>query len=261
MRKPLFLLLVLVLVLVFSLEIIEKVSRSKLILTEVRESTSIEVQKPNIEVQKPKFPERVGEKIIYDVMLGRVRVGKAIFHYQAKSKLNLQPADFFTFETKMLRFKDNEKIYSSPGTFLPLRVEREIFAWPKYEKITEVYDQAKFTLDIGKIESGREKKLVFKKGSVIHNAILLPYLVRQIPDLAVGWNFQANLPTQQFKIELVGIEEINSAAGLFKAYHFKSTPEKFEIWISDDKYRVPLKIKGMSGIGYTLEMREYIPGA
>ncbi len=254
MRKSLILLLLLVLVLVFSLEIIEKVSKRKLILAKVPEPAIVTVQ-------KPRFPERVGEKIIYNVMLGNIRIGKAIFHYQAKSDLNLKPANLFTFETRLMRFKDNEKIYSAPGTFLPLRVEREIFAWPKYEKITEVYDQEKFTLDIVKTESGREHKLVFKKGSAIHNAILLPYLIRQIPDLALGWSFQANLPTQQFKIELVGIEEIKVVAGTFKAYHFKSTPERFEIWISDDEYRIPLKIKGMSGIGYTLEMREYILGA
>ena len=252
MRKPLLLLLLLVLALVFYLEIIEFISQRKLLLSKVPGSAIVTAE-------KPKFPERVGEKIIYDVMLGNIRIGKAIFHYQSKSDLNLKPANLFTFQTKLLRFKDNEKIYCAPVTFLPLRVEREIFAWPKYEKITEVYDQEKFTLDIVKIESGKEHKLVFKKDSAIHNAILLPYLVRQIPDLAVGWNFQANLPTQQFKIELAGIEDIKVVAGAFKAYHFKSTPERFEIWISNDEYRIPLKIKGMSGIGYTLEMREYVP--
>lgn len=254
MRKSLILLLLLVLILVFSLEIIEKISQRKLILTKGQEPAIVTVV-------KPKFPERVGEKIIYDVMLGNIKIGKAIFHYQSKLDLNLKPANLFAFETRLMRFKDNEKIYSAPGTFLPLRVEREIFAWPKYEKITEVYDQGKFTLDIVKTESGREQKLVFKKDSAIHNAILLPYLIRQIPDLALGWSFQANLPTQQFKIELVGIDQIKVVAGTFKAYHFKSAPERFEIWISDDEYRIPLKIKGMSGIGYTLEMREYILGA
>ena len=253
MRRSLILLLALVLVLVFNLESIEKGFKRKLILTKGQESAIGTVQ-------KPKFPDRVGEKIIYDVMLGNIRMGKAIFHYQSKSKLSLQPANLFTFETRLMRFKDNEKIYSEPGTFLPLRVEREIFAWPKYEKITEVYDQEKFALKIIKTESGKEQELNFKKDSAIHNVIMLPYLVRQLSALAVGWSFLANLPTQQFKIELVGIEEIKIVAGTFKAYHFKSTPERFEIWISADEYRIPLKIKGMSGIGYTLVMREYILG-
>ena len=254
MRKPLIILLALALVLVFGLEIMDKVSKKQL--------SAVKVAPPLIvQAEKPGFPDRVGEKIIYDVMLGKVRIGKAVFHYQAKSELGLKPANLYTFETKLLKFKDNEKIYSDPETFLPLRVEREVFSWPKYEKITEIYDQQKFTLEVIKVESGKEHKLDFKKNSAIHNAIMLPYLIRQIPDLTVGWNFQANLPTQQFKIELAAIEEIKVVAGTFKAYHFKSSPERFEIWVSADEYKIPLQIKGMSGIGYTLVMRQYLLGA
>jgi hypothetical protein len=254
MRKPLIILLVLALVLVFSLEIAEKVSQKESPLT-------LTVEPLVVKVEKPRSPDRIGEKIIYDVMLGKVRIGRAVFHYQSKSELEQKPANLYTFETQLIKFKDKEKIYSDPETFLPLRVEREVSAWPKYEKITEIYDQKKFTLDITKIESGKEYKLDFKKDSAIHNAIMLPYLVRQAPDLAVGWNFLANLPTQQFKIELSAIEEIKIVAGTFKAYHFKSSPERFEIWVSADKYKIPLKIKGMSGIGYTLVMRQYLLGA
>lgn len=208
---------------------------------------------------KPKLPDWVGEKIIYDVMLGSVKLGTAVFHYQSKAELNGKTVNLITFETKLVRFKDNEKIYSDPDTFLPLRVEREIASWPKYEKIIEAYDQERFSLHIVKTESGRDQARDFQKDSPIHNAILLPYYVRQIPDPSVGWSFRANLPTQSFSIELASIEQVKVAAGTFKAYHFKSTPERFEIWISADENKVPLKIKGMSGIGYTLVMRKYLP--
>ncbi len=240
-----------VLAVVFSLELMEKIYRSKVLLTE-------ESQPVIARARKPKLPDRVGEKVIYDVMLGKMRVGQAVFHYQAKSELSLKPANLYSFETRMVRFTDKEKIYCDPDTFLPLRVEREISVWPKYEKIIEVYDQGNFTLNIIKTESNRNYEQNFKKDSPIHNAIMLPYLVRQLPELAVGWNFQANLPTQQFKIELVDVEEIKVVAGTFKAYHFKSTPNRFEIWVSADENKIPIKIKGMSGIGYTLVMREYI---
>jgi hypothetical protein len=247
--------LALVLVVVFGLDMMEKAAEKK---TPPAKTAKAEEAVP---IEKPQFPDRLGEKIIYDVMLGNVKLGTAVFHYQAKSELNLKPVNFITFETKVIRFKDSEKIYSDPGTFLPLRVEREITNWPKYEKIIEVYDQEKFSLHIVKTESGHDQERDFKKDAPIHNSILLPYHVRQIPDLAVGWKFQANLPTQQFLIELASIEEIKIAAGTFKAYHFKSTPERFEIWVSADEYKIPLKIKGMSGVGYILVMREYVPGA
>ena len=255
MRKSLLLLLTLVLVVVLWLDILKNISGNKISPVKKAEVASAVLTK------KPQLPDRLGEKIIYDVMLGSLKLGTAVFHYQSRSELDLKPVNFITFETKLVRFKDSEKIYSDPGTSLPLRVEREISHWPKHEKIIEVYDQEKFSLHIVKTESGRDHELDFKKEAPIHNAILLPYYVREVSDPAVGWNFQANLPTQQFSIELVSIEEIKIAAGKFKAYHFKSTPQRFEIWVSADEYKIPLKIKGMSGIGYTLVMREYAPGA
>ena len=257
MRRSLILLLLLVSVLVLSLEIMEKTTESKPV-NKLGLAKTVELAV--VPAKKPKFPDRVGEKIIYDVMLGKVKLGRAVFHYRAKAELDQKTVNFITFETRLLRFKDKEKIYSDPETVLPLRVEREISSWPKYEKIIEVYDQEKFTLRIVKTESGRDQELNFKKDSAIHNAILLPYLVRQIPELVAGWNFQANLPTQTFLIELVSIEDVKVIAGTFNSYHFKSTPERFEIWISADENRIPLKIKGMSGIGYTLVMREYSQG-
>jgi hypothetical protein len=257
MRRPLILLLLLVSTLVLSLEMMEKTIENKPLIKPILARTA---ELTVVPAQKPKFPDRVGEKIIYDVMLGKVKLGSAVFHYRAKSELNRKTVNFITFETRLLRFKDNEKIYSDPETALPLKVEREISSWPKYEKIIEVYDQEKFTLRIVKTENGRDEELNFKKESAIHNAILLPYSVRQIPELVVGWNFQANLPTQSFLIELASIEEVKVVAGTFKSYHFKSTPERFEIWISADEQKIPLKIKGISGIGYTLVMREYSQG-
>ena len=244
--------LVLALVFIFSLKIKEKVYVKKFL----PKKDELVIAVP----PKPKFPDRIGERITYDVMLSGMRVGRAVFHYQAKTELDLKQVNFFTFETKLMRFKDIEKIYGDPETFLPLRVEREISSWPKYEKIIEVYDQEKFSLNIVKTESGKDYKQNFKKDSAIHNAIILPYMIRRIPDLAPGWNFEANLPTQKFKIELTGIEDLKILTGVLKAYHFKSTPERFEIWISADEHKIPLKIRGMSGIGYTLVMREYAWG-
>jgi hypothetical protein len=46
-------------------------------------------------------------------------------------------------------------------------------------------------------------------------------------------------------------------AGKFKAYHFTSTPKKFEIWISKDDYRIPVKIKGLGGYNYTMLMKNH----
>lgn len=206
---------------------------------------------------KPKKPERVGEKIIYDVRLGKMSVGRAVFNHVSMTDFSGKPARLITFETKLVRFADMEKIYSDAETSLPLRVERTVSTWPFPEKITEDYDQSNFVLTIKKVKAGKEEKTVIKKDNVINNSVLLPYYVRDIENLRVGFSFTARLPTQEFLIELTGEEEVAVPAGRFTAYHFKSKPKKFEIWISKDSRRIPLKIKGTGGLGYTLLMREY----
>ena len=209
------------------------------------------------EVRKPAVFERIGEKISYDVRMGSFNIGRAEFNHQAKVSLDGRTVNLITFNTRVARFNDMEKIYSDAETFLPVKVERNIRSWPNNEKITEDYDQESFTLKITKIRGRKNEELFLKKDSAIHNAILLPFFVRQIEKLEPGWSMEANLPTQKFEIKLDNIEEIAVPAGRFKSYHFLSDPGRFEIWISADERRIPLKIKGSSGLGYTLVMREY----
>ncbi len=96
-----------------------------------------------------------------------------------------------------------------------------------------------------------------KKDGPIHNAIMLPFYVRRMDNLGVGWSTIANLPKQRFEIKLVSLEEVVVPAGSFKSYHFISLPEKFELWISADERKIPVKIKGLGGVGYTFVMKEY----
>jgi hypothetical protein len=209
------------------------------------------------EFKKPAVFECVGERVSYDVKMGSFSIGIAEFKHQAKVSLDERTLNLITFNTRVVRFNDMEKIYSDADTFLPVKVERHIRSWPNYEKITEDYDQKNFTIKITKVRGRKSEGLFFKKDNVIHNAILLPFFVRRVENLEPGWAMEINLPTQKFEIKLDNIEEITVPAGKFKSYHFLSDPDRFEIWISADKRRIPIKIKGSSGLGYTLVMREY----
>jgi len=86
---------------------------------------------------------------------------------------------------------------------------------------------------------------------------MLPFYVRTIPELSLGWNFTAELAQQQFLIKLVALENVTVPAGTFEAYRFESEPKKFEIWITRDELRIPVKIVGTSGIGYAMVMKQY----
>lgn len=202
-------------------------------------------------------PNYLGEKIIYDVKLGKLHLGKARFNNMGNVQLNGNLLNVMTVETKLTRFTDTEKIYSDPKTLLPVRVERDILNWLIRERITEDYDQDNFTVTIIKNKGAIQEKLVIKKDSHIHNAMLLPYYVRRIPRLDVGRIIIANLPTCRLEIKLVSIEEVKVPAGTFKAFHFKSTPKQIEIWISADERRIPLKIQGTGIFGYSMVMSEY----
>jgi len=252
MRKILLVFLIIFLAVILVLEILDKVIQKELFF--------IKPRLPALSVKEPLLPEFIGEEIIYDVKLGEINLGRARFSNLAKVEFRGKMVNLVTFQTKLARFSDTEKIYSDPETFLPLRVERDIFVWPKVEKIAEDYDQKNFSLTITKIQGSRQERILFQREGSIHNAILLPYYVRRMAKLHPGWTLKANFPTRQFEIKLVGTENVKTPAGTFKSYYFQSNPRRFEIWISADERRIPLKIKGSSGLGYTMVMREYSLG-
>lgn len=202
--------------------------------------------------------EYIGEKIKYEVRMGNLRMGDAVYNYAEPEKLNGGLADIVTFETKIAgRFYDFEKIYSDPKTFLPLRVERKIDSWPVKENIVEEYDQQNFFAKITKFKNNASQQQVIRKAGPINNAILLPFYVRRIPDLKLGWILRAELPTQTFQIKLISLQELQLPGGKVQVYYFASVPKKFEIWITADDRRIPVKIKGAGYLGYTLVMKEY----
>ena len=102
---------------------------------------------------------------------------------------------------------------------------------------------------------------MFKKNGPIQNAILLPFYLRSIDNPKIGWEIKARVP-EEFTIRLESFEEIVTPAGKFMTYHFTSSPKKFEIWISKDDYRLPIKIKGFGGMGYTMVVKtHFLPKA
>ncbi|MDP2921383.1 MAG: hypothetical protein Q8O12_03325 [Candidatus Omnitrophota bacterium] len=201
-----------------------------------------------------------GERIQYLISpLGRTEYDNIGIVDLEGIKVNL-----ITLKTKVLLIKRTEKIYSDPESLLPYKVEHIISKlWGK-EYITEEYDQENFTVVI---KNFRGKKLVkertIKADGPISNAVLLPFYLARNADLEIGWYFTALVPAEvkleliSIRVELVSIDEITVPAGKFQAYHFKSIPDKVEIWINKNTPQVPLKIKVKSAINYLVLMKEY----
>ena len=194
-----------------------------------------------------------GENILYRIS----PFGKAEYNDLGMVDLKGAKVNLVTFRTKILLVEDMEKIYSAPESLLPYKIERIISKlWGK-EYITEEYDQEKFTVVIRKFKGSKlVNEQIIKGAGPIQNAVLLPFYLRRRPDLEIGWHFDARIP-DELKLELVSIDEITVPAGKFQAYHFKSIPEKFEIWINKNNPRVPLKIQGKGIVDYSLLMKKY----
>ena len=195
-----------------------------------------------------------GESILYLIS----PLGQSEYSDIGIVDLNGMKVSLVTCRTKILFFEDTEKIYSDPDTLLPIRVERNVSKlWIK-EYITEEYDQKKFTVTLRKFKGD---KIIFeqvtKASGPINNAVTLPFNMRRTEDLKIGWQLTVQIPTDKFKVELVSIDEIIIPAGKFQAYHFKTIPDKVEIWINKNSPRVTLKIQGKGIFNYVLLMKKY----
>lgn len=195
-----------------------------------------------------------GEKITYAIS----PLGVAEYNDIGIVVLEGKEVKLVTFTTDIIGFKDLEKIYYDPKMLLPLRVERDISYLFSKEYLVEEYTPEIFSLHIKKyVENKLIKEYSFQAEGPINNAILLPFYLRTIDVLEPGWFSTVYLPNT-YKISLVSIDEIVVPAGKFKAYHFSSQPSKFEIWISQDDQRLPLKIQDTQGYGYTLVMKNRV---
>ncbi|MDD5669286.1 MAG: DUF3108 domain-containing protein [Candidatus Omnitrophica bacterium] len=213
-----------------------------------------------LEKEKDSANPYAGERIAYSISMGGLGVGKAWFSQMENTVLNGRPVFVMSMQTKLnTRFRDTEIIFSDPKTLLPIRVERNVVTMFKREKIAEDYDQKNFTVTITKQAGKHTEKIVITKESVIHNAILLPHVVRKMDDLSTGKTIIANLPGRTVEIKLDSIEDVDVPAGTFKSYHFISNPKQIEFWISADGQKIPLKIKSTGAFAYTMKMQEYTP--
>ncbi|MDD4899437.1 MAG: DUF3108 domain-containing protein [Candidatus Omnitrophica bacterium] len=197
--------------------------------------------------------EYIGEKIVYDVYAGWFHLGTSTYTRLPNAVLKNKEVAQATFETRIKGFYDLERIFSDRETALPIQVLREIDGWGLKEKITEDYDQKALTLKFTKFSGSKKEESSLQVKGPIHNAVLLPFYIRKVSSPQVGWSMLAYIP-QQFEIKLVAEEEVKIPSGTFKAYLFKSVPANFEIWVSADECRIPLKIKSS---GSTMVMKEY----
>ncbi len=189
-------------------------------------------------------------------------VGKSEYTDCGTVDLNGVTANLVTLKSKILFVEVMEKIFYDPESSLPYKTERTNSGlWIK-EYRTEEYDQKKFTVVIKKFKGKKlVKERIIKSDGPIQNMNTLLFYLRKQPDLKIGWQFSAKvideLKLVKFNLGLLSIDEIIVPGGKFQAYHFKSVPDTFEIWINKSSPRIPLKIKIRGIVNCSLLMKGY----
>ncbi len=189
-------------------------------------------------------------------------VGKSEYKDCGTVDLNGVKASLVTLKSKILFVDVMENIFYDPESSLPYKTERTNSGFWIKEYRTEEYDQKKFTVVIKKFKGEKlVKEQIIKAGGPIQNMNTLLFYLRKQPNLKVGWHFTAQVPNElklaEFDLKLVSIDEIIVPGGKFQAYHFKSVPDTFEIWIDKNSPRIPLKIKIKGVVNCSLLMKEY----
>ena len=212
-----------------------------------------------------------GETVNYDftgesIQYGIQPVGKSEYKNLGSVDLKGAKASLVTIKSKILFVEVAEKIFYDPETSLPYKTERTNSGlWIK-EYRTEEYDQNKFTVVIKKFKGKKlikaVEKMIKTDGPVQNMNTLLLYLRKQ-PNLKIGWHLTTKVPNEleltEFDLKLISIDEIIVPGGKFQAYHFKSVPDTFEIWIDKSGPRIPLKIKIKGIVSCTILMKAYNP--
>jgi hypothetical protein len=171
-------------------------------------------------------------------------------------------ANLATLKSNILFVDVMEDIFYDPESSLPYKTERTNIGLWFNEYRTEEYDQKKFTVLIKKFNGKKlVKEQIIKADGPIQNMNTLLFYLRKQQNLKIGWHFTAKVLVElklvEFDLKLLSIDEIIVPGGKFQAYHFKSVPDTFEIWIDKSSPRIPLKIKIKGIVNCSLLMKRY----
>jgi len=202
------------------------------------------------------LPFKKGESFTYEVKCKDFKIGKSILTFNGEGDLDNKKVYHITFLTILPTLRDTEEIYADKNTFLPIEVHRKIRKRIGFsDNIIEKYDQENFRVDIEQKSKLRTNSFSIEKESPIHNVILLSYYYRTFENFNTKDRFKINLPTVDFEVAFKGIETIETHLGDYRAYAFTSDPPEFELWLSADEERIPLKIKNPGTLGYSLVIK------
>ena len=194
-----------------------------------------------------------------------VREGKKVHHVVGKGYTTGMTKFFFKVEDLYESYFDKE-------TGKPYQFVRKIDEGG-YEKNQEgFFNQSSNTVLVKDYK--HNKKKLFKVPDNVQDIVSTFYYLRNHPEvdnLKVGESITVDMffddETTQFKLKLIGTETIDTEFGDIKAKVFRpyvqagrvfKEEESLTVWISDDKNKIPLRIKASLAVGsLKADLKEY----
>ncbi len=190
-----------------------------------------------------------GEKLKYSIKKHGMKVGEATLVFNASDKLNGRDVYSIAFTSTSFNFLDEEMIYMDPATFLPLVVKRNLNIWGKKERINEEYLTQEGKVRITKWAGGKSSGQTIEKQGQLDNLYCFIYRFRLAGDVKPGSSLVLNLPTKDFKINVLKKTSLKIGDKAFDSYYLQSDSKEYKIWLEANEKKVPLRIDGALGIG------------
>lgn len=197
-------------------------------------------------------PFKPGEVIHYNVKQLALKAGDATLAFKGDSYLEGKKYTLIVFTAKGFNFYDEERIYLDPGTWLPLKVMRDLDIFGNKENIMEEYDQALGMVRITKVANGKTTIQAISKTGPIENLYGFLYRTRLAGPVKVGQSLALRLPTVDVRLEGIQSLKFNAAGDVFAAVMMKSVPSKYTIWFDLSDRCLPLRIAGALGMSNTV---------
>ncbi len=205
---------------------------------------------------KAKVQESVfkGEVVSFGVYSGGIfKVGSGRLELKGLVEEEGEACQHVDFKVSSFSVDDHEVIIGRHDFSLPVRVVRDIRVFGRDEDIVERYspDGRRVVID-KRVRDGESEETVIDSEQPLGNVLLLIYRLREDPDLAVGREYDINLPTTRFKLVVKEKKPLKVPLGRFDAFYIESEPKKYRIWLSADPRRLPLRIQGLvaGGMAY-----------
>lgn len=204
--------------------------------------------------EKP-LPFEIGEKFLYRVNYGIIKVGEIEFEYLGREKIDGIWQDVIRLGSnvnilRLFQIESEELVYIDADTYLPVKVQRRVNYSGTRELILEIYQQEEGRVRITQEKDGITEEKLLEAEPPIHNALALYFLYPfELEAEALGETYEFNLPTRKINIKLKKLERVPARETVEEFYILESLPpRRFRIWLNKTE-RMPQRIEIRAFLG------------